>query len=176
MHRFRRALTALFAGVIVTIATVGVTAPAQAEPSLQATATDTAVQSDSETDIESQATGYRLLNSATGRCLQAQSSTNAVLTSPCGTTTLQRWTVSYTTSGARIFKNVSTGKCLDSNSVSVYTHTCNTGSNQRWYRQYEGPYRYMNAATSKCLDSNSSGSVYPHTCNTGSNQRWYAQS
>lgn len=175
MPRLRRVLTALFTGVIVTIATVGVTAPAQAEPDSQTTATDSTIQADSGSEIGVQAESFRLRNSTTGRCLQASSSSGAVRTATCSTSSLQRWTVTVTGSGARIFKNVGNGWCLDGSSTSIYTHACNTGSNQRWYRAYSGPYRYMNAATSKCLDSNWSGSVYPHTCNTGNYQRWYVE-
>lgn len=176
MHRLRKTLTALFAGMIVTIATVGVTAPAQAEPDSQTNATDTTIQSDSGSEIGVQADSFRLRNAETSRCLQASSSSGAVRTTTCSTSSLQQWTATYNSAGARILKNVGNGWCLDGNSTSIYTHACNTGSNQKWYRSASIAYRYMNGATSKCLDSNSSGSVYPHTCNTGDNQRWFVES
>jgi hypothetical protein len=173
MHRLRKALTALFAGAILTIATVGVVAPAQAEPSLQATATDTTIQSDSGSEIGVQATGYRLRNAGTRRCLRASSSSGAVTTTTCGTSSLQKWTITYE-AGRYQIRNVGNGWCLDGNSSSIYTHSCNTGRYQDWYQTGSGSgNRFMNAATGKCLDSNSSGSVYPHSCNTGSNQIWW---
>jgi serine/threonine-protein kinase len=172
MHCLRRALTALFAGMIVAIATVGVTAPAQAEPALQANATDS-IQSDSGSEIGVQAASYRLENAATGRCLRASSSSGAVSTTTCSrTSSLQIWTLTYDGSRYQI-KNFGNGWCLDGNSTSIYTHACNTGSNQDWIRQSSATYRFMNDATGKCLDSNSSGTVYPHSCNTGNNQKWY---
>jgi hypothetical protein len=177
MHRFRRALTALLAGVVVTIATVGVTAPAQAEPDSQTNASDTTIQTDGESDIGVQAViRAKLQNNATGRCLQASSSSSAVVTRPCSSSSLQNWIVTHTGS-VRTFKNIGNGWCLDGSTSSMYTHVCNTGSYQKWYSVYDEQigFRWMSAGTGKCLDSNSQGSVYPHTCNTGRNQRWWFQ-
>jgi serine/threonine-protein kinase len=170
MHRLRKTLTTLFTGMIVTIATVGVTAPAQAEPALQTNATDTTIQSDSGSEIEPQVSVVRLKNLATSRCLQGTSSA-AVSTTTCNTSSYQRWTATY--DGSRWqFRNNANGRCLDANSTTAYTHACNTGSYQKWYRQFDDGYRFLNAATGKCLDSNSQGTVYPRTCNTGNYQKW----
>jgi hypothetical protein len=177
MHRFRRALTALFAGVIVTIATVGVAAPAQAGPDSQTNATDNTIQADSGSEIGVQDSRAKLRNHATGRCLQASSSSGAVVTRPCSTSSLQTWIVTVTGSNVT-FKNVGNGWCLDGSSSSIYTHACNTGSYQKWYANNNHPsggWRFMSSGTGKCLDSNSQGSVYPLTCNTGGNQRWIFQ-
>lgn len=162
MHRLRKTLTTLFTGMIVTIATVGVTAPAQAEPNLQTNATDTTIQADSSIRV--------LKNLATSLCLQG-TSTAAVSTTTCNTSSWQRWTVTW--DGSRMkFRNNANGRCLDTNYTTVYTHACNTGLYQKWYRQFDDGYRLQNAQTADCLDSNSQGTVYPHTCNTGRNQKW----
>jgi hypothetical protein len=170
MPRLRRVLTALFAGVIVTIATVGVTTPAQAESDLQANTTDSIIQSDSGSEFEAQVSIVKLKNLATGRCLQGTSSA-AVSTTTCNTSSYQSWTATYDGSRWK-FRNNANGRCLDANSTTAYTHDCNTGLYQKWYRFFDDGFRFQNAGTGKCLDSNSSGTVYPLACNTGEYQKW----
>jgi hypothetical protein len=174
MHRLRRGFIALFAGVTVAVAAVGVTAPAQAEPGLQSGAADAAISADSGSEAGTLATSYRLKNVANNLCLRAGSSSNLVWSTPgCSTTSsLQRWTITHEGGGRYQIRNVGNGWCLDGNSTRIYTHACNTGSYQDWYRQGAYPYRFMNAATGKCLDNDSNGNVYPHSCNTGNYQKW----
>jgi hypothetical protein len=71
------------------------------------------------------------------------------------------------------FKNLATSKCLDGDSVRIYTLDCNGGLNQQWtISARPGPTSLRNLRTSACLDSNSIGTVYPYPCNGGANQQW----
>ncbi|MEZ7005478.1 RICIN domain-containing protein [Streptomyces sp. AD55] len=73
------------------------------------------------------------------------------------------------------FKNVATGKCLDSNGAGkVYTLGCNGGNYQRWTVRESGAgvVVWKNVATGRCLDSNGAGNVYTLGCNGGNYQRW----
>ncbi|MER5742641.1 MULTISPECIES: RICIN domain-containing protein [unclassified Streptomyces] len=73
------------------------------------------------------------------------------------------------------FKNVATGRCLDSNDAGrVYTLGCNGGGNQHWTVRLDdtGGGELKDVATGKCLDSNGAGDVYALGCNGGGNQRW----
>jgi|SRR5919202_990229 serine/threonine-protein kinase len=72
------------------------------------------------------------------------------------------------------YQNVSTGKCLDSNTDGkVYTLGCNGGSFQKWTVIRTGSYiKFKNLATGKCLDSNTDGKVYTLACNGGNFQNW----
>ncbi|MBC3986935.1 ricin-type beta-trefoil lectin domain protein [Streptomyces sp. AC563] len=73
------------------------------------------------------------------------------------------------------FKNVATGKCLDSNGAGdAYALGCNGGNYQRWTVSFNsiGGGEIRNVATGKCLDSNGAGDAYTLGCNGGNNQRW----
>ncbi|QBJ98572.1 xylanase [Rhodococcus sp. ABRD24] len=71
------------------------------------------------------------------------------------------------------FKNLATSKCLDGNSVTIYTHDCNGGLNQNWLISARpGATALRNMRTTLCLDSNAIGTVYPYPCNGGANQQW----
>ncbi len=71
---------------------------------------------------------------------------------------------------ARIFKDVATGKCLDSNSAErVYTLNCNGGNYQNW--EWNSDQTIRNVATGKCLDSNGD-TTYTKGCNGGAYQKW----
>ncbi|GAB3948463.1 hypothetical protein GCM10029976_079680 [Kribbella albertanoniae] len=167
MHRLRKTFITLFTGMIIM---VGVTATAQAEPAVQTNASDTTIQSDSGSGFEPQAGVVQMKNKATGRCLQG-TNTAAVSTTTCSTSSYQRWTLIWDGESYR-FKNNNNGRCLDHNSTTAYTHVCNSGLYQIWYRKTDDGYRFRNATTGKCLDSNSRGTVYPNTCNSGDYQKW----
>jgi hypothetical protein len=81
----------------------------------------------------------------------------------------------------RLFRNVSTGFCLESDTGHVIiTHTCDGAPQQSWHvhfdhTDYGG--NIMNYWNGVCLDSNGSGRVYGNPC-TGHNsyQEWVFQS
>jgi hypothetical protein len=75
------------------------------------------------------------------------------------------------------YQNVSTRKCLDSNTAGqVYPNPCN-GRNlfQNWYvipTSY-GTFQLNDYATGRCLDSNAAGNVYTNPCNpANAYQNW----
>ncbi|MFF2011202.1 RICIN domain-containing protein [Streptomyces sp. NPDC058195] len=75
------------------------------------------------------------------------------------------------------FKNVATGRCLDSNGAGrAYALGCNGGGNQSWTVEFNhtGGGALKDVATGRCLDSNGAGEVYALGCNGGDNQRWTA--
>ena len=75
----------------------------------------------------------------------------------------------------RVYANVQTGLCLDSNARGRgYTLTCNGGSFQKWYALAVSAtdVTLTNAATRRCLDSNAKGRAYTLACNGGPFQRW----
>jgi hypothetical protein len=76
-----------------------------------------------------------------------------------------------------MYKNVSTGFCLDSNAAkAVYTNACGAGNNyQHWtVAVYSNTVELKNVSTGFCLDSNAARAVYTNPCGKGRNsyQRW----
>lgn len=71
-------------------------------------------------------------------------------------------------------KDVSTLRCLDSNtSGNAYTLGCNGGNFQYWITQsLDFGTELRDRATSRCLDSDTSGKLYTMPCNGGSFQQW----
>jgi Ricin-type beta-trefoil lectin domain-like len=76
-----------------------------------------------------------------------------------------------------VFRDVATGRCLDSNTEGeVYTLGCNGGSFQKWivvHTDY-GTVTLRNLATGFMLDSGPGGDVYTLPANGGSYQKWIA--
>ena len=73
----------------------------------------------------------------------------------------------------RVYKNLATSFCLDSNATGrVYTHGCNGGAFQRWNVTGGNAVQLKNVRTGRCLDSNTARRVYTLRCNGGSFQRW----
>lgn len=76
------------------------------------------------------------LTSGPALCLAAKKPSSAskpgtIYLAVCSSSTRQQWKVTY--SGSRIFKNVYSGQCLDSNGAGkVYGLRCNPGNYQRW--------------------------------------------
>ncbi|OYN92079.1 RICIN domain-containing protein [Parenemella sanctibonifatiensis] len=74
------------------------------------------------------------------------------------------------------YRNLATGRCLDSNQAGeVYGLACQNSGYQRW-EIYERPgvdeFMLVNSETARCLDSNAAGAVYTLPCNFGANQTW----
>jgi hypothetical protein len=73
----------------------------------------------------------------------------------------------------RVYKNLATSFCLDSNlKGKVYTHGCNGGAFQRWNVTGGNAVQLKNVRTGRCLDSNTRRQVYTLPCNGGNFQRW----
>ena|SRR6266545_2071797 len=73
----------------------------------------------------------------------------------------------------RVYKNLATSFCLDSNAAgSVYTHGCNGGAFQRWNVTGGSAVQLKNVRTGRCLDSNTARKVYTLPCNGGNFQHW----
>ena len=72
--------------------------------------------------------------------------------------------------------DVTTGRCLESTSRSVYTLPCYSNDNfQRWVitaGPYYGTVVLRDLSTNFVLDSNSAGNVYTNSPNTGNYQKW----
>jgi Ricin-type beta-trefoil lectin domain len=146
-----RALTRFAVGLgAVALATVGITAPAQAA------------------DLTRQ-----YLNNHFALCLDSNTAKKVYLHG-CNSGNFQRWT--WNSSNLRL-KNVSTGFCLDSDSGgNVYTGGCQNNNNfQKWRKPSSTSYQWANVATGLCLDVKSNQTVYTHACNTGDYQWWLPQ-
>ena len=75
--------------------------------------------------------------------------------------------------GVRVYKNLATGFCLDSNAKGkAYTHGCNGGAFQHWNVTGGKVVQLKNVRTKRCLDSNTRRQVYTLPCNGGNFQHW----
>jgi serine/threonine-protein kinase len=75
----------------------------------------------------------------------------------------------------RIYSNLATGRCLDSNArAEVYTLPCNGGDFQKWLAVAVSrtDVTLTNRRMGRCLDSDAAGRVYTLRCNGGQNQYW----
>ena len=78
-----------------------------------------------------------------------------------------------TRTGRVRFRNLKTGRCLDSYPGRVYTNTCNGGDYQIWKQFPDQAGRvFKNTGSQRCLDSNAARSVYAMPCNGGDYQVW----
>lgn len=156
---------------------LGVAAGAAAEPA----DTHQGLQSQQLTSSEAAAaTSYIWKNPNTLKYLYGQTDRNVVAigkSSESAVTNYGKWRASFNGS-YRLYKNVATGTCLDSNaSGNVYLRSCSTGNNfQNWQLVSRGGsfYALRNRATGRCLDSSFSGNVYTTSCaSSNAYQHWY---
>jgi hypothetical protein len=126
------------------------------------------------------ATGNRLRNTGSGRCLDVPGAVTTnntqVIIYDCGTGTNQQW-VSTSGSELRVYGN----KCLDAtgrgtaNGTPVGIYDCTGGTNQQWTLDSNGT--ITGVASGRCLDVASNGTangarVQLWTCTGAGNQLW----
>jgi hypothetical protein len=113
----RRLAALLFAGAVVTAATLAAAVPAQAT------------------------TIVKLVNSQSGKCLQPVNASGlaaaAIVQMTCNGSTAQQWTVTTVSSVSHHYQNRSSGLCLDargdgSAGTPIQQWPCNTISNENW--------------------------------------------
>lgn len=116
---------------------------------------------------------WSLDNIAENKCLDSNAS-GSLYTNPCQSgNQYQEWTVIDMGDGTRAFKDVATGLCLDGNSSTLYTLTCNFGGYQRWAPTWTGTgWILKSQGSGLVLDCNASGTPYPNAQNGGNYQRW----
>ena len=128
----------------------------------------------------SPATGNRLRNTGSGRCLDVPAASTVnntqVAIYDCGTGTNQQWT-GTSARELRVYGN----KCLDArgrgtaNGTAVVIYDCNGGTNQQWTVNGNGT--ITGVASGRCLDvaqnATANGArVQLWDCTGGSNQSW----
>jgi hypothetical protein len=136
--------------------------------------------SPSPSSSTSPASGNRLRNTGSGRCLDVPGATTAnntqVAIYDCNTGSNQQWT-STSARELRVYGN----KCLDArargtaNGTAVGIYDCNGGTNQQWTINSSGS--ITGVASGRCLDVAQNGTangarVQLWDCTGGTNQSW----
>jgi hypothetical protein len=123
----------------------------------------------------SAAGAWRIIDVATGRCLDSNFAGDAY-TSICNGGAYQEWYIYTNATSHTAIENMETGLFLDSNYAgNLYTDPGNGGNYQSWNELFPnaaGWFAFQDNQTGLWLDSNSAGNAYTGVGNGGAYQSW----